>query len=92
MLCECLRHLAKVAEEGLEVVVEFQGKTYILARARKIRRKQALAAATGGQSKTFWNKTQKGPRYGRRGNRLCFGPRHKHRAGVFRGRCAKNSM
>ena len=33
MLCECLRHLAKVAEEGLELVVVFAGKSYILSAA-----------------------------------------------------------
>ena len=27
---ECVRHLAKIAEDGFELVVVFRGKTYIL--------------------------------------------------------------
>ena len=33
MLCEAMRRIALVAEEGLELVVSFQGKTYILTKA-----------------------------------------------------------
>ena len=29
-MCEAMRNIAKVAVEGLEVVLDFQGKTYIL--------------------------------------------------------------
>jgi len=30
-MCETMRRIAKVVKEGLEVALDFQGKTYILA-------------------------------------------------------------
>jgi len=33
MVCDALRDIAKVAEEGLEVTLSFRGKTYFLSPA-----------------------------------------------------------
>ena len=42
MLCECLRHLAKVAEEGLERLVRVRGTMYVLTKVGDHFRESAL--------------------------------------------------